>query len=505
MRGVSTGQERLDPSENTVAQAFQAAGYATGAFGKWHNGSQWPYHPRARGFDEYFGYTSGHWGEYNDPPLEDNGRMTRARGYIVDICTDRALQFIDKNHDRPFFCYVPFTTPHSPWSVPDADWRRFQNQALPQRGSRADQEKLDETRCVLAMMENQDRNVGRVLAKLDEYKLSANTIVLYFSDNGPNTMRWNGGMKGMKATTDEGGVRSVCYLRWPSRLPAGRAITRIAGAIDLLPTLTALAGIPRVGDKPLDGRDLSPLLLNPHADWPDRTLFSTWAGRISARTDHHRLDDQGRLFDMDADPGQMSPINTREPKVAAQLSAAVNAWRREMFSDPDLFKALAGIAVDPRPFPVGYREFPITMLEARNSAPRGGVKRSGNAPNCSYFVNWTKPDDSMVWNVDVHTSGRYEVAIDYTCPEPDAGSLIELRFQASRLTGRVAPAWNPPLSTNQDTLPRPHGESFMKEFRSLSLGTIELTQGIGSLTLRALEIPGKSVMDVRRITLTLLP
>ena len=79
------------------------------------------------GFDEYFGYTSGHWGEYNDPPLEDNGRMTRARGYIVDICTDRALQFIDKNHDRPFFCYVPFTTPHSPWSVPDADWRRSES------------------------------------------------------------------------------------------------------------------------------------------------------------------------------------------------------------------------------------------------------------------------------------------------------------------------------------------------------------------------------------------
>ena len=106
----------------------------------------------------------------------------------------------------------------------------------------------------------------------------------------------------------------------------------------------------------------------------------------------------------------------------------MNAWRREMFSDPDPFKALAGIAVDPRPFPVGYREFPITMLEGA-TAPRGGVKRSGNPPNCSYFVNWAKPDDSMVWNVDVHTTGRYEVAIDYTCPEPDAGSLIELHFK----------------------------------------------------------------------------
>src|SRR6185436_8125248 len=75
VRGVSTGQERLDLGEKTVADAFKAAGYVTGAFGKWHNGSQWPYHPMARGFGEYFGYTSGHWGEYFDPPLEENGRM----------------------------------------------------------------------------------------------------------------------------------------------------------------------------------------------------------------------------------------------------------------------------------------------------------------------------------------------------------------------------------------------------------------------------------------------
>ncbi|HVR35484.1 MAG TPA: sulfatase-like hydrolase/transferase, partial [Methylomirabilota bacterium] len=96
VRGVSTGWERLNLEEKTVADAFQAAGYATGAFGKWHNGSQWPYHPMARGFDEYFGHTSGHWGEYFDAPLEENGGMIRTRGYIVDVCTDRALDFIER-------------------------------------------------------------------------------------------------------------------------------------------------------------------------------------------------------------------------------------------------------------------------------------------------------------------------------------------------------------------------------------------------------------------------
>ena len=163
-----------------------------------------------------------------------------------------------------------------------------------------------------------------------------------------------------------------------------------------------------------------------------------------------------------------------------------------------------GNAVDPRPLTVGYREFPITMLPARDGEPRGGVKRSSGAPNCSYFVNWTGMDDSMVWLLDVHTTGRYEVTVDYTCPLPDAGSTVELSFQDSRLAGRVAPGWDPPLNTNQDTLPRPPGESQMKEFRSLKLGEMRLSAGQGPLTLRALEIPRQYVMDVRRVTLTLL-
>lgn len=502
VRGVSTGQERLDLDEKTVADAFKAAGYATGAFGKWHNGSQWPYHPMARGFDEYFGHTSGHWGEYFDAPLEENGRMIRTRGYIVDVCTDRALAFIERNKHQPFFCYVPFTTPHSPWAAPEHNWRHFKDKPILLRATQPDKEDLDQTRCALAMLENQDWNVGRVLAKLKEHQLEDNTIVLYFSDNGPNSLRWTGGMKGKKGNTDEGGVRSVCYLRWPARLPAGHIVRPISGAIDLLPTLTALAGVPRVGHKPLDGRDLTPLLLDSKAPWPDRILFSTWANQVSARTQTHRLDSAGRLYDMIADPGQTTPINHREPALAARLAEAVNAWRQEMFGTAQ--KRLGGNAVDPRPIPVGYRQFPITMLPARDGEPRGGIKRSSGAPNCSYFVNWTNTEDRIVWTVDVHTAGRYEVTVDYTCPLPDAGSTLELSFQGSRLSGKVAPGWDPPLYTNQDTLPRPAGESQMKDFRTLKLGEMRLPAGPGPLILRALHIPGQSVMHLRRLTLTLL-
>jgi arylsulfatase A-like enzyme len=504
---VSVGRERLNLDEKTFADAFKAAGYATGAFGKWHNGTQWPYHPMARGFNEYFGHTAGHWGEYFDAPLEDNGRMVRTKGYIVDVCTDRALGFIDRNKDRPFLCYVPFTTPHSPWAVPAADWERLKDRPITQKATEPDKEVDDETRCVLAMMENQDRNVGRVLAKLDELHLRDDTIVVYLSDNGPNSKRWTGGLKGMKADTDEGGVRSVCYLRWPNHLPAGRNVEQVAGAIDLLPTLTALARVPRVGDKPLDGLDLVPLLIDRATDWPERTIFSTWAGRISARTRRHRLDFQGRLYDMDQDPGQTTPVNDRDPDLAARLKDEVASWRQEMFpaaDQPNAKPAKAGV-IDPRPLPVGFREFPITMLPARDGEPQGGVKRSSPAPNCSYFVNWTDTDDRMVWQIDVHTTGRYEVVIDYTCPAPDAGSTVELSSKNSRLSGKVAPAWDPPLNTNQDTLPRPHGESQMKEFHPLNLGVIDLERGEAPLTLRALEVPGKSIMDVRRVTLTLLP
>lgn len=506
VRGVSTGQERLNLDEKTLADAFKAAGYATGAFGKWHNGSQWPYHPMARGFDEYFGHTSGHWGEYFDAPLEENGRMIRTKGYIVDVCTDRALGFIEKNRAKPFLCYVPFTTPHSPWAAPEKNWKDFVDKPITQRGTDPAKENVDETRCALAMLENQDANVGRILDKLEELQLTQNTIVLYFSDNGPNSIRWTGGMKGKKGTTDEGGVRSVCYMKWPARLPVGHTVAEISGAIDLLPTLTSLSGVQRVGEKPLDGRDLSPLLLKTGAPWAERTIFSSWGPNVSARTQRYRLDGQGQLFDMVADPGQTTPVNQREAAVAAELSAAVAAWRTEMFPGGAGEKGKKGgaNAVDQRPIPVGYREFPITMLPARDGEPRGGVKRSSNAPNCSYFVQWTQPADHMVWLLDVVNAGRYDVTVDYTCPASETGSTVELSFMESRLIAKIAEAWDPPLYTNQDTLPRPNAESKMKEFRTLKLGEMRLEKGAGALTLRATDIPGKSVMDVRRLTLTLL-
>ena len=509
VRGVSSGMERLNTDEATLAEAFKAAGYATGAFGKWHNGSQWPYHPNARGFTEYYGFTSGHWGEYFDPPLEHNGQPVRGKGFIADDLTSRAIEFIEQNKAQPFLCYVPYNTPHSPWAVPKEDWQRFKDQPVALRAKEEAREVLDETRCVLAMSENLDRNVGRVLARLEELKLRDHTIVIYFSDNGPNTVRWNGGMKGRKGSTDEGGVRSTFFIRWPGKLPAGGTVQEIAGAIDLLPTLCALTGVKRLGDKPLDGRDLTPLLMGRSEGWAPRAIFSTWGPNFSVRTQQHRLDHQGALFDMAADPGQTTNIAAQQPQIAAELAAALAAFQKDLptvgagSDHPGGKPGKKPGEPDARAFPVGYAEFPRTPLPARDGLPRGGVERSAKAPNSSYFVKWTSMEGHITWDIDVHTAGEYAVEILYTCPEADAGSLIELSHNGSKLTGKVAPGWDPPLYTNQDTLPRPPAESKMKEFRPLQFGTMKLERGRGLLTLRALEMPGKSVMDVRQVNLTL--
>lgn len=506
--GVDSGRERMNPEEKTIADSFKAAGYATGLFGKWHNGGQGPFHPNARGFDEFYGFTSGHWGWYFDAPLEHNGKMVRGRGYIADDLTDRALAFIDANRAQPFFCTVTFNTPHSPFSVPDAYWDKWKNTSLTSRAPEGQPENIDTTRCVMAMNENLDWNVGRILQQLTTLGLTEDTIVVYFSDNGANTPRWNAGMKGRKGSTDEGGVRSPCFIRWPGRIPAGTTVKEIAGAIDLHPTLIRLAGVSRAGSQPLDGLDLSPLLRGETAPWPERMIFSHWAGRLGVRTPRFRLDERGGLFDMTADPGQLSDVSGEQPDIAAKLRAAVATWSKEMFGDraPQPPRpAAAGqraAVVDSRPIPVGHPVHATTLLPAGEGMPSGGVQRSNRFPNCTYFTNWKNTDDTMTWDLDVLTAGTYEVVIDYTCPTA-AGSIVEASFRDARVSAAIRPEWNPSLRNNEDRLPRQ--ESYLKDFRPLTLGTLQLERGRGNFVLRATKVAGEQVAEIYQVTLRLLP
>ncbi len=495
--GVSMGAERLDLDETTVAQAFRSAGYATALFGKWHNGSQYPYHPRARGFDRYYGFTSGHWGEYFDPLLDIDGEPTRGKGYLPDDLTTHALDFMQANvkDRRPFFCYVAYNTPHSPMQVPDAEYARFEGKPLALKGG--PQENVPHTRAALAMCENLDANVGRLLDSLKGQGIDRETIVVYFSDNGPNGHRWNGGMRGIKGTTDDGGTRSPLLVRYPAAVAPGTVVPALAGAVDLYPTLIDLAGIPRAGDKPFDGISLASWLRRGSEDArrkaSDRVLYQYWSASLGVRDARYRLDDKGRLYDLDADVGQTKDLSSTLPDVKKKLSDAAAWYRKTVLSERPI--------VDNRPFPVGHSAMPRAFLPARDGVPANDIKRSANAPNCSYFTNWTNRFDRMTWPIAVAEPGRYEAIVHYTCAPGDVGSTIELSLNDAKWTGTIAKAHDPPLrGAERDRVPR-KGESYVKDFRPLSLGTIDLPKSEGTLILRALKVAGKSVADVRAVEL----
>lgn len=499
VRGVTAGEERLDPSVPTIADAFRSAGYRTAALGKWHNGTQPPYHPLCRGFDSYYGFTSGHWGHYFNPMLDRNGQITRGDGYLPDDLTDEAIKLLSQTNNEPLFLLLAYNTPHSPMQVPDRLWERHADQELLQRSTLDQREDVQHTRAALAMVENLDWNVGRLLGQLDESQLSEKTIVVYFSDNGPNGHRYTAGLRGVKGSTDEGGVRSPLFIRWPNEIAPQQHFDWPAAAIDLAPTLCELAGIENRSTKTETNISLAPLLRNNRQKdsnglikkLRERTLFSHWAGRVAARRGTLLLDDKNRLYDLATDPGQTKDIAASRPRELTELKQAVAAWKMEV-----------GInrPAEPRPFTVGHPSLAMTQLPVRDATSRGNIKRSNRYFNSTYFTNWRSTEDAIVWDVDVVQGGRFAATVYYACRAEDVGATIELTFADASLTAEIIEAHDPPLlGAAEDRLPRQEG--YEKAFKSMRLGEIELTAGRGELSLGAVEIPGESVMEVRLLVL----
>jgi arylsulfatase A-like enzyme len=489
---TSAGGERLDLDETTFAEHFQQAGYQTACYGKWHNGMQYPYHPNGRGFDDFYGFASGHWGYYFSPMLERNGQIVQGDGYIIDDLTNKGIEFIRNNQDQPFLLYLPFNTPHSPMQVPDEYWNRMKDKPLDSLHRDPEKEKMDFTRAALAMCENIDWNVGRITRTLEELDLEENTIVIYLTDNGPNSWRWNGNMKGRKGSTDEGGVRSPLLMQWKGTLEAGSKVKEIAAVTDLFPTLTDLANVPVEQEKPLDGRSLKPLLIGEATDWPDRLLFSHWGKRSSVRSQQFRLDHEGQLFDMPADPGQYRDVAEQHPEVVARLTAAKEAFEQD---------ALAELPTeDTRPFIVGHPDYPYYQLPARDGISYGSIQRSSIWPNCSFFKNWTSTEDSISWEIEVPEAGDYEVEVYYTCRPEDVGTKLQLSFLGENHSFLVTEAHDPPMKGKEENRV-PRDESWVKDFKPLNTGVMRLPIGKGTLTLKALEIPGKEAIDFRLMML----
>ena len=484
---TSTGGERLDLDETTIAEVFQLAGYKTAAYGKWHNGMQPPYHPNARGFDDYYGFCSGHWGNYFSPMLEHNGKIVQGDGFVIDDFTNHGIEFIEKNQNDPFFLYLPYNTPHSPFQVPDEWWDKFENKKLTLEHKDPEKEKLDVTRAALAMCENIDWNVGRVVKKVEDLGLSENTIIIYFSDNGPNSWRWNNGMKGRKGSTDEGGVRSPMFMKWKGNLEPGKKIEQITSVMDLFPTLSELCGIDYSIENKLDGKSLLPLLKNKNPEWEDRYLIHHWR-RTSIRNQQYRLDYNGNLFDMVNDPGQKTNIAADKPNIYTELNEALNRWKKEVLSEL--------LEKDERPFTIGYAGLDFAQIPARDGIASGEIERSDNSPNCTYFTNWKNTEDSIYWPTEVLESGSFEVDLYYTCPAEDVGSVVQISFGKNVLTGKITDAHNPPIKgMENDRILRT--QSYVKDWKKVSFGEMQLEKGKGNLTLKAIEIPGSQVMDFR--------
>lgn len=489
---TSEGGERLDLDEKTFADFFKKEGYATAAYGKWHNGMQPPYHPNSRGFDDFYGFCSGHWGNYFSPMLERNGEIVKGNGFLADDLTDKGVSFIEKNKEKPFLLYLPYNTPHSPMQVPEKYWSKFKYKNLEMLSDEPEKEDITFTKAALAMCENLDWNVGRITQKLDELGLTENTIIVYLSDNGPNSTRWNGGMKGKKGSTDEGGVRSPLFIKWPKVLSEGKKITQIASSIDLYPTLADLAGIKLNLQKPLDGLSLKPLMSKKKINWKEREIYSHWSGKISVRNQQFRLDHEGNLYDMFSDPGQTKPANSKYPEIAMAMSKSVEIWKKNVLQELP--------KTDNRAFPIGHPDFSFTQIPARDAKASGKIKRSSQHPNDSFFTNWVNTADSIYFEGEVLTAGNYEIEVYYTAPLADLGAEFELSFSGETLKGKITEGHNPPLTgMENDRVLRI--ESYVKNFKPFKLGNIYLKKGKGILTLKATKIAGKQVMDFRLMVL----
>ncbi len=483
---TSAGGERMNLGETTIAEILKETGYKTAAYGKWHNGMQAPYHPNSRGFDDYYGFASGHWGNYFSPMLEHNGKIVKGNGFLVDDLTDHGLEFIEKNRDQPFFLYLPLNTPHSPMQVPEEYWNSFKDKDLKLRYGGQETENENFTKAALAMVTNIDHNVGRITSKLKALDLEQRTIVIYLSDNGPNGWRYNGGMRGRKGSTDEGGVRSPFFMQWKGHLSSGKKITEIAGAIDLLPTLASLTGTEAKTKKPVDGRDLSPLLFETDTEWKKRTLFNYWNGKTSLRTQEYRLDHENRLYAMNEDRGQTIDISKSSPKVTDSLIATKTAW----------LATIAPPKKDDRPFTLGHPDYIYTQIPARDGIPHGKIERSNQHPNNTFFTHWTSTKDSVVWDVEVLASGTFEVELYYTMKPENAGVAVQLSHGHSTLVTRIVEPHDPPLTGMEDDRD-PRIESYVKDFRPKVLGSIKLQKGRNPLTLKIPHMDHDGGIDVR--------
>lgn len=484
---VSKGLEIMRENETTLAEMFKENGYKTGIFGKWHNGKHYPNHPNGQGFDEFFGFCGGHWTNYFDTILEHNGKDEPTKGYITDILTEKALDFIENNKKQPFFCYVPYNAPHSPHQVPDKFFDKYKAKGLD-----------DELASIYGMCDNMDENIGKLLQKLDDSGLSENTIVIFMTDNGPNGVRYNANMKGIKGSVDEGGVRVPCFVRWKGKITPHK-IKTLGSHIDIFPTLQEICGLKSVKTKPLDGISLVKSLLGndqkvereiySHVAQPEKNI-KAFPGAV--RTNQYRLivkENTTELYDMLKDPEQKYNIASTETATLEKLKSDYQNWFADVSKE---IKPELSIPISSK---LNYIELPTYEADFSGNI----TYKEGHGWVHDWLVNWTSWQDTISWNVQSLENQQLTVKVNYTCPEYQVGSELQLSIGKQKIKGVILEAFNPPMIPSPDRVKRK--EVYEKEWKSLTLGKIMLPKGKNRIVLTAPKIAHSEVAEIKSIVL----
>ena len=484
VHGVTGGRETMATDETTVAEALRDAGYRTALIGKWHLGEVYPYVPHGQGFEEYIGFRTGHWNHYFDAPLERNGKPHQTKGYIADALTGEAIRYIEANRANPFFLYLAYNTPHTPYQVPDRYWQRFAAKGMPK-----------ELAAIYGMVENLDENVGRLLASVDRLGLARETVLIFLTDNGPNGDRYTAGLRGRKGSVYEGGVRVPFFIRWPGRFAAGKKVETIAAHIDVFPTLLDLCGVKRPEGRPIDGMSLRPLIEGKAAAWPDRPIFthSERPGRENAmypgaiRTQRFNLVNGKELYEIPVDPGETKVVAARYPEKFRELRSRYDDWFQT---------AIAERGFRRYPLPVGHEEENPVYLPATEAYFSGDIHfHAKNGYAHDWLTGWRRMEDRIYWEIDVVRPGSYSIVLEYLCPGEETGAEVEVGAAGEQIRIKVErPTAMRPLP-DRNLIPDTHYVTM--PWGRLRAGQLVLPQGRTQLSLKALAKPRGRVMDVK--------
>ncbi len=461
------GRNLLRADETTMAEVFQAAGYRTGVYGKWHLGDTYPYGARFRGFEDAIvhfaggvGQTPDFWGnDYFEDHYHDNGSWRPFQGYCTDIWFREALRFIRENRDQPFFVYLPTNAAHQTRPHVAERYRALYDQV----------DTTERLKVFWGMISNIDDNLGVLLDRLQHWGLIDNTILVFMGDNGtcmgqgaypPEqraewSERFNAGMRGGKGSHYDGGHRVFCYIHYPrGGIQGGRDVQPITAHIDLLPTLVELCGIEPPEELAWDGKSLVPLLTGNANDWPERTIFLhnqrvldpiKWRN-TSIMTDRWRLVDDRELYDIGQDPGQQRNVIDDYPEVAARLRDEYEHWWEDISQRFD----------ETTPLYVGAEAESSVQLSAHDWMTPDLGRLPWNQPHVL-----RRPETNGPWRIRVVRPGRYAFVLR------ERPAVADFRLTANQARLQVG-------DQVDQTLPVPDGATGVRFEVDLTPGDMEL-------------------------------